>query len=83
MQVSREDSMAEFGGQSMQSIVERGCFDVGKRFLERLTLRNIWFHCICIDGRDKEQCHKEQLEKVDTKHCGDWRSSDPQIRRLG
>lgn len=37
MKVSLEDSMTEFGGESMQGIMERGCLDVG--ILERLTLR--------------------------------------------
>jgi hypothetical protein len=69
IKVSREDSMPEFGGESMQSTMKRGCIDVGN-FLGRLTLRGPLHSVCCEDRRQTEQCHKEQLKKADTQHDG-------------
>lgn len=65
IKVSREDSMTEFGGESMQSTMERGCIDVGN-FLGRLTLRGPLHSVCCENCRQTKQCHKEQLKKADT-----------------
>jgi hypothetical protein len=68
MEVSREDSMAKLGGESMQSIVERDGLDIGKRFLERLTGGDILELVSCKDNRQDEQRHEEELQKVDSQH---------------